>query len=328
MAMGWGRALAAAAMYVTSIGTICWAQAGSPDAPQAQTPAASAQLQPMPAPDPANFTASTPTKETVNEFLKQSWGYDTNRIWQVQGIQTTQVPGLSRVTVLVEEQGGAQAQPSALVFLALPDGKHLISNDEVASFGPHPFEENRQMLRQDAKGPSRGPASASLWLVEFADFECPHCKEAQPTVDRLLKDFPEARYVAEPFPLRKVHSEAEKAAEAGACVAKLGGNEAFFKFSDAIYADQASLTPQTSTQALQAAVTAAGADPAKVTACEPEPATKDAIDAALKLGEAVGVNSTPTLFVNGRALSGFASIPYDTLKQIIRYQMQADSSAK
>ena len=67
------------------------------------------------------------------------------------------------------------------------------------------------MLQQDAKGPSRGPAAAQLLLVEFADFECPHCKEAQPTVDRLLKDFPNARYVAQPFPLRTIHTEAEKA---------------------------------------------------------------------------------------------------------------------
>jgi protein-disulfide isomerase len=328
-AMGWRRGLAAAAICATAMATYSWGQAAEPEAPQPQTLAAApAQLQPMPAPDPANFTASTPTRETVDQFLKQSWGYDSNRLWQIQAIQTTQVPGLSRVTVLVEEKGGQQAQPSALVFLTLPDGKHLISNDEVTAFGPHPFEEYRQLLRQDAKGPSRGPANASLWLVEFADFECPHCKEAQPTVDRLLKDFPDARYVAQSFPLRNVHTEAEKAAEAGACVAKIGGSEAYFKFAEAAYADQASLTPQGSAQALQAAVTAAGVDQAKVTACLGQPGAKEAVDASLKLGQQVGVNSTPTLFVNGRALPGFGSIPYDTLKRIVSYQMQIDSAAK
>jgi len=282
----------------------------------------------MPPPDPANFTAATPTKETINDFLKQSWGYDTNRIWQIQAIQATQVAGLSRVTVLVEEKGGQQAQPSALTFLALPDGKHLIANDEVVAFGSRPFDEYRRMLQQDAKGPSRGPANAPLLLVEFADFQCPHCKEAQPTVERLLKDFPEARYVAQPFPLRNVHSEAEKAAEAGVCVAKVGGNDAYFKFSDAIYTNQASLTPEASGQALLAAVAAAGADAAKVKACLGQPSTKEAVDASLKLGESIGVNATPTLYVNGRALPSFAGVPYDTLKQIIRYQMQIDTAAK
>ncbi len=338
--MNTGRAKLRSAAVATAIISLCatatfaLGQAAVP-APQAPAPAPQTatapsgpigQLQPLPPPNPANFTASTPTKDTVDEFLKQSWGYDPNRIWQVQAIQTTPAAGVSRVTVLVEEKGGQQQQPSALTFLTLPDGKHLVTNDDVVPFGAHPFEENRRLLQQDAKGPARGPANASLLLVEFADFQCPHCKEAQPIVERLEKDFPGARYIAQPFPLRSVHSEAEKAAEQGVCVAKLGGNDAYFKYSDAVYADQASLTPEGSTQALQAAVMAAGVDAAKVKACAVEPATKDAIDASLKLGEQVGVNSTPTLFVNGRSLPGFSSIPYDTLQNIIRYQMQIDGA--
>lgn len=333
MVMRWDRCLATMVLSATAMVTCLRAQEASPEAPQAQAPAqpaAPAKLEPMPPPDPANFTASTPTKPTVNEFLKQNWGHDPNRIWQVQGIQATRVPGLSRVTVLVEEKGGQQARPSALSFLTLPDGKNLITADDqgmqVMPFGARPFEEFRQQLKQEAKGPSRGPANAQLLLVEFADFECPHCKEAQPTVERLMKDFPEARFIAQQFPLRTIHSEAEKASEEGVCVAKLGGNEAYFKFSDAIYANQASLTPQASSQALLAAVTAAGVDPEKVKSCVAQPSTKAAVDDSLKLGEAIGVNATPTLYVNGRALPSFPSIPYDTLTQIIRYQMQIDGA--
>src|ERR1700724_1484277 len=306
-------------------------QSATPDAPAAQNaqpPAAPAQLQPMPPPDPANFTASTPTQDTVNAFLKASWGYDANRVWQVQAIQTTPVQGLSKVTVLVEEKGSQQQQqPSALVFLTLPDGKHLIANDEVLPFGPRPFDANNSVLEREAKGPSRGPANSTLLLVEFADFECPHCKEVQPTVDRLLKDYPQARFVSQPFPLRNVHSEAEKAAETGVCVAKIGGNDAFFKYSDAVYADQASLTPQGSTAALQAAVVAAGVDQAKVQSCVSQPSTKAAVDESVKLGTDLGVNSTPTLFVNGRNLP-FGGMPYETLKQIIDYDLKMEGAGK
>jgi protein-disulfide isomerase len=331
--------LKATLLCVTSMVTIAaLGQANPPEAPDASAaqsapaqstgqsaapgqPAAPAQLQPMPPPDPANFTAATPTKETVQAFLRASWGYDTNRIFQVQGIQPTQVQGISRVIVLVEEKGTQQAQPSVLTFLTLQDGQHLIANDEILPFGEHPFENYRNILQRDAKGPSRGPASSPLLLVEFADFECPHCKEAQPTVERLLKDYPQARFVSEIFPLRNIHSEAEKAAEHGVCVAKIGGNEAFFKYSDAVYANQAQLTPQDSAQALASAVTASGVDQAKVKACVAEPSTKAAVDATLHVGEEVGVNSTPTLFVNGRALP-LAGIPYDQLKLIIDYDMQ------
>lgn len=318
--------LMAVVISVTSLVTCTsFAQATAPDAPAAQTPAVAPS--PLPPPDPANFTAATPSKETVNAFLREFWGYDGNRIWQVQAIQTTQVQGISRVTVLEEDKGSQQKQPAALVFLTLPDGKHLITNDEILPFGTRPFEDYRNILRRDAKGPSIGPAGAPLMLVEFADFECPHCKEAQPTVQRLLKDFPQARFVAQPFPLRQIHSEAEKAAEAGVCVAKLGGNDAFFKYSDAVYANQSSLTPEGSKQAIEAAALAAGVDQTKLQACTGQPSTKAAVDDSLQLGQELGVNQTPTLFVNGRNLP-FAGIPYDTLKQIVEYQIKLDSAAK
>jgi protein-disulfide isomerase len=275
----------------------------------------------MPPPDPANFSATTPTKETVEAFLRASWGYDDNRIFQVQAIQTTAVQGISRVTVLVEEKGTQQTQPSALTFLTLSDGKHLIANDEILPFGAHPFDNYRDILEREAKGPSRGPAGATLQLVEFSDYECPHCKEAQPTVDRLLKDYPQARFVSQVFPLRNIHSEAEKAAETAVCVAKIGGNDAFFKYTDAVYANQAQLTPEGSAEALASAVKTAGVDDAKVKACVAEPSTKASVDASLQLGQEVGVNSTPSLFVNGRMLP-LAGIPYDQLKKIIDYDLK------
>src|SRR5215469_1387630 len=145
----------AAWLFVTSIATIgAVAQADGAQAPEAPSPQAGApaqpagQLQPMPPPDPANFTATSPTKETVEAFLKASWGYDENRIYQVQAIEKTQVQGISRVTVLVEEKGGQQTQPAPLTFLTLPDGKHLIANDEILPFGARPFANYHSILLQ------------------------------------------------------------------------------------------------------------------------------------------------------------------------------------
>jgi protein-disulfide isomerase len=318
--------LVATLLSVTSMVTIpLFAQANPPEAPAAQSgapapSAAPAPLQPMPPPNPANFTAAMPTKETVEAFLRASWGYDDNRIFQVQAIQTTQVQGISRVTVLVQEKGGQQAQPSVLAFLTLPDGKHLIANEEILPFGAHPFDNYREILMRDAKGPSRGPANAPLQLVEFFDFQCPHCKEAQPTVDRLLKDYPQAHFVSQVYPIRSIHSEAEKAAENGVCVTKIGGNDAFFKYTDAVYANQAQLTPEGSTAAIASAVKAAGVDEAKVTACVAEPSTKAVVDASIKVAEDVGVNQTPMLSVNGRLLP-LGGFPYDQLKKIIDYDL-------
>lgn len=276
--------------------------------------------------NPANFTAASPTRETVESFLKASWGYDTDRDYQVVAIEKTPATGISRVLVQVAQKSDPQHQVQTATFLVTPDGQHLItSNLEMLNFGAHPYAETNRILEERAKGPSRGAADKKLVLVEFADFQCPHCKAAQPTIDRLLRDYPNAHFVFQNFPLVNLHSEAYKAASYGACVAQMSGNEAFFKFADATFANQDNLTPQTSDAALGDAVSKAGLDAAKVGSCTYTQAAKSAVDASVQLAQDLSVNETPSLFVNGRLLPLSAvvagQLPYDTLKHIIDYQL-------
>lgn len=301
------------------------AAATAPSAPEPATapsaPAANPNANPFPPTVAADFTGATPTKQDVDAFLHASWGYDSSRIWQVQAILKTPVDGVSKIVVLVADKGKPKEQVNSLVFFSLPDGKHIVAGD-VLPFGPKPFEENRKRLRQ-ASGPSQGAASTDLNFVEFADFECPHCAEAQPTITKLLADYPDAHFVFVNFPLVQVHSEAFKAAAYGVCVAKESGNPAFFKFADAIFAAQSGLTPQSADTTLKAAVTKAGADAAKVAACSTMPQTKEAVNAQLQLGQEVGVDATPTLFVNGRGLP-VGAVPYETLRDIVDFQAKQD----
>jgi protein-disulfide isomerase len=271
--------------------------------------------------DPKNFTADTPTKETVDAFLHQLWGYDAQRVWQVQAIQKTAAPGINKVTVLAAQTANP-TQIGTLQFFTTPDGQHLISN-EIMPFGARPFDSIRKVIQAEANGPSRGPASKDLMLVEFADFQCPHCKVAQPTVQKLLQDFPNAHYVFENLPLTSIHPQAYKAAVYSVCAAKLGGNDAFFKFADAVFDDQANLTPEGSDTALSGAATKAGLDPAKMAACSQTTEAKSAVDDSIKLAQTLNIVETPTLFVNGRSVP-FNGVPYETLKQIVAFQMQTD----
>ncbi len=326
-------ALVLAAMAATQIGL---AQANpssqsqqvpsAPSTPNLQLPpAGGAQANPFPKVDPKNFTADKPSVETVNEFLRQLWGYDPNRIWQVAAILKTPVDGVSKVIVQVSEKGAQQPQMSGLQFFALPDGKHIIA-DDVLTFGDHPFAENRAILQQRANGPSRGAASKDLMIVEFADFQCPHCKDAQANMDKLVQDFPNARFVYENFPLVQIHSEAYKAAAYSVCAAKLGGNDAFFKFAAAAFDGQAGLTPEGSELTLKGAASKAGLDPAKVAACSETPEAKAAVDASTKLAQDLNVNQTPYVFINGRGVP-VGNAPYDVLKQIVSFQMKEDGVA-
>lgn len=277
----------------------------------------------FPKPDPRNFTATTPTKDEVDAFLHASWGYDENRVWEVAAILKTPVPNLSKVAVYIGDKTGKE-KPSAFLFFVLPDGKHIIAGDDVYPFGAHPYADNRAILQQRADGPYKGPASKDLELVEFADFECPHCKEAQANMDKLAVDFPNARIVFQNYPLERIHPEAKLAAEYGACVAKLGGNDAFFRFASAAFDGQEGLaTADGATLTLNSAVTKAGLDPAKVSACAALPATSQEVENSVKLAQDLNVNQTPTLAINGRIVP-IGGISYDVLKKIVLFQEQLD----
>jgi len=298
---------------------------------QPQSSASTATTAPFKFPEPPadNFTATAPTRATVEAFLKESWGYDPNRIWQVWAILKTPAPDISKVIVQVTQKNDPQHQVASATFLVTPDGKHLIANDlTILNFGDHPYAETNQVLQQRANGPSRGAADKKFEIVEFADFQCPHCKVTQPVIERLLSDFPQAHFVFENFPLVAIHSEAYKAAAYSMCVAQEAGNEAFFKFADNVFAAQENLTPDTSDATLGDATTKIGLNAAKVGACSYSDAAKSAVNASIKLGEDLNVDQTPMLFVNGRQIPvgevASGQIPYDTLKQIVTYQFQLD----
>ena len=273
--------------------------------------------------NPKDFTATTPTVETVKSFLTQLWGYDSNRVWQVEAIQKTTAPNVTRVVVFIGEQGG-NGQTGQVIFYVTPDGQHAIAGEQIIPFGADIYADARAKLEAGANGPSRGAESKKLLLVEFSDLQCPHCKEAQPTVDHLAKDFPNARIVYENFPLTQMHPAAEKAAEYGVCVAQLNGNDAFFRYVQAVFDTQAGLTPEGTGKTLKDAAMKAGADADAVKKCLATPTAKTAVAASTQLGNDVGVNQTPTLFINGRPVPLNAA-PYDTIKQLVAF---AAKSAK
>ena len=318
-------ALGLIALFALSSATGLWAQTEVPAAPAQPTENAAPAGPIFPKPDPSDFTADSPTKEQVIAFLQASWGYDGSRVYQVQRIAKTPVPGVSNVVVLAGEKG--RKETGALQFFVLQDGKHLISGGEILPFGPHPYAENREALMKRADGPSRGAADKNLEIVEFADFQCPHCKEAQPTIEKIVADFPNAHFVFQSLPLPQ-HPQAFRAAAYGICVAKLGGNKAFFDYDAAVYDGQAGLNSDDSaTLTLNSAVTKAGQDPDKIEACSKTPETKAAVEAGVKLAQDLNVNQTPYLFIDGRGIP-LGGVNYDTLKQMIGYHVANDGAAK
>jgi protein-disulfide isomerase len=282
------------------------------------------QADPFPAVNPKFFTADSPSVATVDGYLRTLLGFDSNRIWRVVGIQKTAAAGVSKVTAMVSEKG-QNAKVQTAVFYVMPDGKHMLAGDAITPFGAEPFAANRATLQAKADGPSRGAMAKDLMLVEFADLQCPHCKDAQATMKHLETDFPKARFVYQSFPLTDIHPYAFQAATYGYCVAQKS-QDAYFTYAQAVYDTQSALVAETADATLKAAVTKAGADPTAVSFCSSSEAAKTAVNKSAALGNEVNVDQTPLLYVNGRPLN-FTTIPYDTLKQLISFQAGLDGAS-
>lgn len=320
------NAVLTAALLFPLTASVAFAQAvdaPAAPAPQAAPPSApAAPADPLPPANPKLFTAASPSVDTVNAFLHQVWGFDANRLYRVMAIQNTAAPGVTKVVIFVTSKA-PDAKVQAATFYVTPDGKHAIGEGAgVVPFGATPFAATRDLLKARVDGASRGAASKDLELVEFADLQCPHCKEAQSTMDQIVKDFPNAHVVFQLFPLVDIHPSAFKAAAYGVCAQKQS-NEAFFKYADGVFDTQGGLAANTEDTLLKAAAMRAGLDGAAIAACAETQAIKDIVKADIKLAEDAGVEQTPLLSVNGRLLP-LTGVSYDGLKQMIQFQATLD----
>lgn len=256
-------------------------------------------------------TGKLPTHAEVDAALKRTLGYDPAITWKVIYISPSDAPGISQVLVQFNNQ-------DYQTFYVLPAGQKAIRG-EMIPFGSNPFAENRKKL-QAADGPARGPAQPVISIVEFSDLQCPHCKVAHPTVEKLIADFPQVRFVFQNFPL-PMHSWAMKAAEYADCAA--GQNQsAFWKYVADIFENQGSIADATADEKLKELAGAAGLDPEKLSACAAVPATEARVKKSLALGKSLGVQGTPTVFINGRSLPGLGGLDYDHLKELVQFETQ------
>ena len=252
-----------------------------------------------------------PSEEEVNAFLHATFGYDPQLTWKISSIKPSEVSGLAEVSV---QMSGPQGQGTQNFFVS-QDGKHAVVG-EIIPFGSHPFEKARQELEKRASGPSRGPATAPVLIVEFSDLQCPHCKEANPTIERLLKEDPNVRFVFQNFPLPS-HNWAQKAASYADCVGKLSG-DAFWTFIDSVYAGQNEITADNADGKLTQLADQAGVKGSEAAACASRSETQARVQASANLGKSLGVNSTPTLFINGRPV-GVSDNNYEVLKKLVDF---------
>ncbi len=161
--------------------------------------------------------------------------------------------------------------------------------------------------------PARGPADAPVELIEFADFQCPYCQAASPTVRRILETYGDRiRFVYRNFPLSS-HPQARPAAEAAQCANEQGR---FWPYHDRLF-DQPN---KLSDAELKQTAVELGLDAARFNKCVDEHRYRSVVEADAQDGVEAGVTGTPAFFVNGRLLSG--AQPFEAFKRVIDEELQ------
>jgi protein-disulfide isomerase len=266
-------------------------------------------------------TANLPSEATVESFLHEQFGYQSDMSWKISSIKPSTIEGLAEVTVVLANQQGQQLTR----FYVSPDGQHALIGD-VIPFGAKPFDPAKNALEKGISGPSRGPKDAPVTIVEFGDLQCPACKAAQPTIEALVAAEPQARFVFQNFPL-EMHNWAAKGAAYADCVGR-ASNDAFWKFLSKTYETQAEITAENADEKLTALADGAGVKGSEIAACATQPETKARIDASIALGKKVDVSGTPTLFINGRKIGSFDNRLSDVYKSLVDFAAKEAQNGK
>ena len=253
-----------------------------------------------------------PSEATVDSFMQQTFGYEPDVSWKIASIKPAPVPGLAEVNVVLASQQGQQTSR----FYVTADGQHAVIG-EIIPFGAKPFEATNKILNNSITGPSRGPTNSSVTIVEFGDLQCPACKAAQPTIEKLVASEPDARFVFQNFPL-EMHNWAAKGAAYSDCVGK-ASNDAFWKFIANVYQTQQDITAENADEKLTAIATDSGLKGPEIAACAVSPKTKADVDASIALGKQVNVTGTPTLFINGRSIGNVSGVSETSLKALVDF---------
>jgi Na+/H+ antiporter NhaA len=155
----------------------------------------------------------------------------------------------------------------------------------------------------------RGPEKSPVTVVEYGDFECPYCGEAEPVIRELLADYGDVHYVWRHLPLTDVHPHAQLAAEGAEAAARQGR---FWAMHDLLLDHQGALTGRD----LRGYAAGLGLDVKRFAADMSREAGGGKIAADVDSADLSGVSGTPTFFINGRRHHGAYDI--DSLAAAVR----------
>lgn len=226
----------------------------------------------------------------------------------------SEVPGYDTISVKLDQEGKQK------------DYTFLLSTDRNTMLRVTKFDLSKDafadlMSKIDVRGrPSRGIQGAKVVVVNFDDFECPFCSRMHQTLfPQILKEYGDrVTFYYKDYPLAEIHPWAVHAAVDAGCLASQNG-DAYWDFADYIHANKQLIDNERSlvgrTDAVDKMAMLQGqrhnVDLPKLQACL-KAQNEDAVRASMKEADSLGVNATPTLFINGQKIDG--AVPVEEVR--------------
>lgn len=161
----------------------------------------------------------------------------------------------------------------------------------------------------------RGDRNARIALIEYSDYDCPFCTRFHATAQQVVDEYGgQVMWVYRHFPLDSLHPDARSKAEASECVAKIGGNDKFWEFSDALLDP----TAQVAAEDMAGIVSQIGIDQTAYINCVNSGEASDLVNSDFTTGQAAGIRGTPGNIIldieSGEKVLIPGALPFESLK--------------
>ena len=287
----------------------CAAQTASAPSPAPTSAAAATSA----ASDPAMSPEQAQLLKSSEAFIRNLFAWGPGFKVKLGPLAPSSSPDFYSLPLEVTLNG----QTDGGTFFVSKDGKTFLRGD-MFDTSADPYAENRAKIHADGN-PAKGPNEARVIVVAFSDFQCPHCREFYETLKVLKPKYPQVRFVFKDFPLVQIHPWATTAAVGARC-AFMQRPDAFWQLHDAIFQNQEVISAENVWEKILGFARAAGLDADALKACMSSPEPIAAVEANVHDGQSLSVNSTPTVFVNGRPVVGGDKA---TVEQYIGFELLA-----
>jgi protein-disulfide isomerase len=173
----------------------------------------------------------------------------------------------------------------------------------------------------DATDYIRGNPNAPILMIEYSDYDCPYCKQYHETLNQIMEEYAvggKIAWVYRQFPIAQLHPNSPKISEAALCIGSIGGNDAFWKFTDLIF-EKREMNEFTNMVALPTYAEEVGVKKEEYTACMDSNKMEEPVKKSMEEGFNIGARGTPhTIIIVGKeqaVINGAQS--YDTVKSIV-----------